>query len=488
MIQQNLGKDCSTNGNNGTPTGGVSAVAGKAGGAALFGGFNNPGVIRVPNSPTLQFGTTSSISFFVKIDDRSGMDGNSSTVMSPNGNFSIVAKRHDQQGVFWNLSVNAANQLWLGFGASSGSMTTTPGTDVLVGLASGATGRWVHVVQVVDSVGFKTYFDGQLAWSMSGTVNFAVANTQDMYIGKYSDYWYPLNGTLDELKIFNRALSAAEVQSLYGSVTYPLTASASPAASGSVSGAGSYAAGATRSVVATANPGYAFSSWSGYAACASVNPCTFTMPAAAVNLTAVFVAAPPKVVSFNPATLSFTDQSVGTTSPAKTVILTNTGNAALSITSVLSSINVFGVTHNCGNSLAAGAACNLSVTFKPTAVGTRAGSITLTSNAAGSPHSVTVSGFGVSPNAPICTLSATPATVRKNGPSTLTASCSPPATSYSWTGGTCAGKTASTCMVSPSVTTTYSVTGTNSYGSNTSAATVTVNAVDLTPILMLLLD
>jgi hypothetical protein len=90
--------------------------------------------------------------------------------------------------------------------------------------------------------------------------------------------------------------------------------------------------------------------------------------------------------------------------------------------------------------------------------------------------------------APVCTLNAMPARIPPKRSSTLTVSCSPAATSYTWSGGTCAGKTASTCTVTPGATTTYSVTGTNSYGSTRSSATVTVKSVDLTPILMLLLD
>ena len=88
----------------------------------------------------------------------------------------------------------------------------------------------------------------------------------------------------------------------------------------------------------------------------------------------------------------------------------------------------------------------------------------------------------------LCTLSARPGVTRAGHPSTLTALCVPAATSYNWTGGTCAGTTASTCSVTPTVTTAYGVTGTNSNGSGSASATVTVKAVDLTPILMLLLD
>jgi hypothetical protein len=88
----------------------------------------------------------------------------------------------------------------------------------------------------------------------------------------------------------------------------------------------------------------------------------------------------------------------------------------------------------------------------------------------------------------LCTLSARPAVMRAGRSSTLTAACSPAATSYNWTGGTCAGNTTATCTVSPAVTTTYSVTGSNSNGPGTATARVKIGASDLTPILMLLLD
>ncbi len=210
--------------------------------------------------------------------------------------------------------------------------------------------------------------------------------------------------------------------------------------------------------------------------------------AAAPQITQNIAVGAGPVISFNLASLTFADQHIGTTSPAKTILLTNTGGAALNLVSILPSIPVFAVTNNCNGSLAAGGSCSLNVTFAPTATGTRLGSVTLTSNAAGSPHSVTVSGTGVASNAPICTLSAAPASVRRNGSSILTATCSPTATAYRWTGGTCAGTTASTCTVNPAATTSYSVTGTNSSGNGTATTNVTVKAVDMTPILMLLLD
>ena len=99
-----------------------------------------------------------------------------------------------------------------------------------------------------------------------------------------------------------------------------------------------------------------------------------------------------------------------------------------------------------------------------------------------------MTGTGRSPYAPICSLSAVPAKLRKGETSTLTASCNPAATSYVWSGGNCAASTGPSCTDTPMLKTVYGVTGSNSFGSSAATATVTVQKVDLTPILMLLLD
>jgi hypothetical protein len=101
----------------------------------------------------------------------------------------------------------------------------------------------------------------------------------------------------------------------------------------------------------------------------------------------------------------------------------------------------------------------------------------------------TVAASFAAPNTLACTLTASPSDpIRPRQSSTLTASCNLAGASYSWTGVGCAGSTSASCTVTPAATTTYSVTGTKGLLSSTVSATVTVKAVDLTPILMLLLD
>ena len=71
-----------------------------------------------------------------------------------------------------------------------------------------------------------------------------------------------------------------------------------------------------------------------------------------------------------------------------------------------------------------------------------------------------------SAQAPQCTLSVNPAMISAGASSTLTANCSPAAASFEWSGGNCTGTTGSTCTVTPSVTTTYSVFGSGAGGSS----------------------
>ena len=97
--------------------------------------------------------------------------------------------------------------------------------------------------------------------------------------------------------------------------------------------------------------------------------------------------------SLSATTLTFAGQSIGTTSAAQPVTLTNTGTAALVLSNVAASGD-FAQVNNCPTSIAAGATCTINVTFTPTASGNRFGSVTITDNAAGSPQSITLSGIG----------------------------------------------------------------------------------------------
>ena len=78
---------------------------------------------------------------------------------------------------------------------------------------------------------------------------------------------------------------------------------------------------------------------------------------------------------------------------------------------------------------------------------------------------------------PVCTLTAAPSTVTAGSITTLSVSCSPAATSYVWSGGTCSTTTSASCSATPLSTLTYTVSGVNSAGTGSAAsATVTVTS------------
>jgi len=124
------------------------------------------------------------------------------------------------------------------------------------------------------------------------------------------------------------------------------------------------------------------------------------------------------VVSLSPTSLSFPGQLVGTTSSSQPVMFSNVGGATLTISSFATSGD-FGQSNNCGSSLGPGLSCTINVTFKPTAVGTRNGTLTVTDNAGNSPQTAVLSGTGMD-----YSVAAAPSsrTIRSGGGTTYTLS------------------------------------------------------------------
>ncbi|HLV87841.1 MAG TPA: choice-of-anchor D domain-containing protein [Candidatus Sulfotelmatobacter sp.] len=97
----------------------------------------------------------------------------------------------------------------------------------------------------------------------------------------------------------------------------------------------------------------------------------------------------------SPASLSFSNQNVNSTSAAQVVTITNTGGNVMTVSGVSTSGD-FSQTNNCSSLAANGGTCSISVTFTPTASGNRTGALVISDNAQGNPHSVALSGMGIS--------------------------------------------------------------------------------------------
>src|SRR5208282_2588854 len=130
---------------------------------------------------------------------------------------------------------------------------------------------------------------------------------------------------------------------------------------------------------------------------ATTGPISTVTPSGTLYSNKKFIVNSGVAVTLSPASLSFGDQVLNTTSAAKTVTVTNTGSATLDISSITASAN-FAVSKNtCGATLGAGKKCKVSVTFTPTELGLLKGSLTFTDNAPNSPQTVTLSGTGIQP-------------------------------------------------------------------------------------------
>ncbi len=99
-------------------------------------------------------------------------------------------------------------------------------------------------------------------------------------------------------------------------------------------------------------------------------------------------------LTLSASSLTFADQLCTTTSSAQNVTLTNTGNAVINISSIFAS-GEFTVTNDCGASVAAAASCTITVSFTPKVIGARTGSVTIVTDAPGSPHGIELSGTAV---------------------------------------------------------------------------------------------
>lgn len=98
--------------------------------------------------------------------------------------------------------------------------------------------------------------------------------------------------------------------------------------------------------------------------------------------------------SLSPASMSFAAQAVGSYSLAQSVTLANTGNAALTISSIAATGDFLQTSH-CGLVLAAASSCAIEVSFAPTATGLRSGTLSVFSSASSSPTLADLSGTGV---------------------------------------------------------------------------------------------
>ena len=124
--------------------------------------------------------------------------------------------------------------------------------------------QWHHVVITKSSssdTSANLYIDGILVTVYTGS--FTLNNgTASLYFGNAETTNNLFNGSVDDIRIYNRELTQSEVTALYNeSSTYSVTLSSNPTNGGSTIGNGTYQTGSQVTVVATSNSGWSFTNW-----------------------------------------------------------------------------------------------------------------------------------------------------------------------------------------------------------------------------------
>jgi len=256
--------------NDGTITGGVSInQTGKLGKSFYFDGSDDYVTLSsIPHTGTGDF----SIFAWVKTTD----SGSRRTII----NYGTTGISSNEELYLYKEDTNGKLKFDLrNFGGPTSSVAINDG-------------NWKHVGVVNNGGTIQLYVNGVASGpSQSMSPNIKTGSQQ---IGCDTDAGGPENlwlGNIDEVGIWNRALTADEVSNLYnngdglpypftgtGGVTYyTLTTVANPTDGGTINPTGgSYSSGSVVSITASANTGYSFNNWSGDAS-GSDNPLSVTM-------------------------------------------------------------------------------------------------------------------------------------------------------------------------------------------------------------------
>jgi len=181
--------DSSGNGNHGTLNGDPEWVAGQLSGALDFDG--NGDFVEIPHSFSLSITDEITITAWTK------MRGNAS------GEMAIVSKGGwAANDLPYELTETPGGVIFWQFYDDGGRDTCAPGSPPV--------DEWHHIVGTYDGNIFKCYIDGELAneWEYVGTMP---ENTASVMIGRRSRGGCLFNGIIDEVAIYDRALSEDEI-------------------------------------------------------------------------------------------------------------------------------------------------------------------------------------------------------------------------------------------------------------------------------------
>ncbi len=189
--------DLSGNGNGGTLVNGPSYLTGKMGNALSFNGSSSQ-YVNIPDAPSIDFGTGDyALSFWIQFPISKSFVW---------GGIIIKGLTTSAPGNTWGLVIDSSNEIRF-------QDVYTAGTFNLNYSTANTSAGW-HRFDFVRSGGiYKVYKDGSLYAQPSAAGVANLTNTFPLQFGISTNGY--VNMVLDDVRLYNRALSAAEIQALY---------------------------------------------------------------------------------------------------------------------------------------------------------------------------------------------------------------------------------------------------------------------------------
>ncbi len=186
------GRDSSTNGCTGVLQNGPACVPGKCGSALQFDGVND--YVEIPSACTT-VGGQMSLAFWFK----------PSQLLDASSGRKDLAKKFLS---YWMLLNFPSADGKLAFVFNSGAPVVKSTT------ATWLANTWYHIAATYDGAQMKIYVNGVLEGT-TATTTAPVINSNPLQLGGNTDQGFYYPGALDEARLYNRALTLAEVSALH---------------------------------------------------------------------------------------------------------------------------------------------------------------------------------------------------------------------------------------------------------------------------------
>jgi hypothetical protein len=163
------------------------------------------------NSAYLFFGKTDHVATNISTDDYNDVFSISVWMKSSDyhnaGQEIYLANNYDGAGKGWNLYFDNDESDYLYF------LGDDQASDPKIHLDQFTNNTWYHVAAVAENGVHRLYIDGQLVDETTNTWNSSQGKT--LTIGNHQDNISAFNGILDDFHVYDRALLASEIDSLY---------------------------------------------------------------------------------------------------------------------------------------------------------------------------------------------------------------------------------------------------------------------------------